>query len=241
MKNKKNLLLPVSVQNLSYTKGEKKLLNKVFCKISSKGITVVVGPNGAGKTLFLKCLHGIIKCNLEKVLFAGKPLNKKIRLMQSMVFQSPILMRRSVINNLLFVINQRKINIKRNEVMSLLKKVDLLHLAKEQAIVLSGGEKQRLSVARAIITSPKILFLDEATSNLDPYSVNIIEKIIKEVNKKGTKVIAVTHDLSQARRLASEIIFFNKGSISEHTKASSFFDQPKSSEGKIFISGKLVV
>ena len=80
MKNKKNLLLPVSVQNLSYTKGEKKLLNKVFCKISSKGITVVVGPNGAGKTLFLKCLHGLIKCNLEKVLFAGKPLNKKIRL-----------------------------------------------------------------------------------------------------------------------------------------------------------------
>ena len=76
---------------------------------------------------------------------------------------------------------------------------------------MSGGEKQRLSLARAIVTLPKVLFLDEATSNLDPYSIQIIEKIIKEVNQQGTKVIAVTHDLLQAKRLANDIIFINKG------------------------------
>jgi tungstate transport system ATP-binding protein len=106
---------------------------------------------------------------------------------------------------------------------------------------LSGGEKQRLCLARAIVTLPKVLFLDEATSNLDPYSIQIIEKIIKEVNRTGTKVIAVTHDLLQAKRLADDIIFINKGKMSELTNAKIFFSKPKSREGKLFIAGKLVV
>ncbi len=241
MENNKNTLLPISVKNLYYRKGKRCLLKKVSCEISSSGITIILGPNGAGKSLFLKCLHGIINNNYFEINYAGVALNKEIRLKQSMVFQHPLLMRRSVINNLLFVINQRKIKMKKESLFNLLQKVDLLSLINEKAILLSGGQKQRLALARAIITSPKVLFLDEATSNLDPYSIQIIENLITEVNITGTKVIAVTHDLSQARRLADDVVFFNKGSICEHTSAENFFKIPKSNEGKLFIEGKIIL
>ena len=241
MKSKFNNFFPLIVEDLIYHKSEKTLLSISNCKISQMGITVIVGPNGAGKTLFLKCLHGILECNFSKILFGSMPINNRIRFTQSMVFQTPILMRRSVLNNLFFVINQRKLKYKKKDVLKLLKKVDLLNLADEQTTFLSGGEKQRLCLARAIITKPKILFLDEATSNLDPYSIEIIEKIIKEVNLNGTKVIAVTHDLNQARRLANDIIFINNGKIFEHSKAGKFFKNPNSKQGTLFIKGKLIL
>ena len=158
-----------------------------------------------------------------------------------MVFQSPILLRRSVFKNISFALQQRTKIINKEKILNVLKRVDLLKLVNENAIFLSGGEKQRLSLARAIVTLPKVLFLDEATSNLDPYSIQIIEKIIKEVNKQGTKVIAVTHDLLQARRLAHDIIFINKGKVCEFTGAKIFFSKPKSKEGKLFMAGKLIV
>ncbi len=241
MKNEPNSLLPINVKCLHYVKGKRILLNKISCEISTNGTTIILGPNGAGKTLLLKCMHGLINYDYSRILFSGSYINKKIRLQQSMVFQTPILLRRSVFNNLFFVTKQRKIKISKENILKTLKKVDLLNLANERATLLSGGEKQRLSLARAIITSPKVLFLDEATSNLDPYSIQIIEKIIKEVSIKGTKVIAVTHDLSQAKRLADDIVFINKGTICEHTDAISFFTKPKSREGSLFISGKLIV
>ena len=236
-----NNLLPLEVNNLYFVKGKRVLLSNISCKIKSRGITIILGPNGAGKTLFLKCLHGLIIFNNSNITYAKMALNKEIMKQQSMVFQFPILLKRSVINNLLFVIKQRKMKIKTDEILKILKKVELLHLVNQNAVSLSGGEKQRLSLARAIITMPKVLFLDEATSNLDPYSIQIIEKILKEVKKKGTKVIAVTHDLLQAKRLADDIIFINKGIICEHRSAKLYFKKPLSREGKLFMSGKLIV
>ena len=241
MVGKKNTLMPIKVKKLNLEKGHRKLLSDISCEIKAQGITIILGPNGAGKTLFLKCLHGLISHSISEITFANKSLNKSIRKQQSMVFQSPILLRRSVFKNISFALQQRTKIINKEKIFKVLKRVDLLHLVNENAILLSGGEKQRLCLARAIVTLPKVLFLDEATSNLDPYSIQIIEKIIKEVNRKGTKVIAVTHDLLQAKRLADDIIFINKGKISEFTNAKIFFSKPKSREGKLFIAGKLVV
>ena len=241
MVSKKNILMPIKIKNLNFEKGHRKLLTDISCEIKEKGITIILGPNGAGKTLLLKYLHGLISDSTTEITFANKNLNTNIRKQQSMVFQSPILLRRSVFKNILFALKQRTKIINKEKILKVLKRVDLLHLVNENAMLLSGGEKQRLSLARAIITLPKVLFLDEATSNLDPYSIQIIENIIKEVNKQGTKVIAVTHDLLQAKRLAHDIIFINKGKVLEFTGAKIFFSNPKSKEGKLFMTGRLVV
>ena len=241
MVSRKNTLMPIKVRKLNFEKGNRKLLTEISCEIKSKGITIVLGPNGAGKTLFLKCLHGLISVSNSEVTFANKTLNTSIRKQQSMVFQSPILLRRSVFKNISFALQQRTKIINKEKILNVLKRVDLLNMVNENAIFLSGGEKQRLSLARAIVTLPKVLFLDEATSNLDPYSIQIIEKIIKEVNKQGTKVIAVTHDLLQAKRLANDIIFINKGRMCEFTDAKIFFSKPKSREGRLFMAGKLII
>ena len=236
----KNTLMPIKVKKLNIEKVHKRLLANISCEIKAKGITIILGPNGAGKTLFLKCLHGLINSSTGEITFANKTLNTNVRKQQSIVFQSPILLRRSVFKNISFALKQRTKIVNKEKILKVLKRVDLLHLVNENAMLLSGGEKQRLSLARAIITLPKVLFLDEATSNLDPYSIQIIENIIKEVNKQGTKVIAVTHDLLQGKSLALDIIFLDKGKVAKITGAKIFFLKPKSKEGKLFMAGKLI-
>ena len=179
MVSKKNTLMPIKVKKLNFEKVHRKLLIDISCEIKAKGITIILGPNGAGKTLFLKCLHGLINSSTGEITFANKTLNTNVRKQQSMVFQSPILLRRSVFKNISFALQHRTRVINKENILNVLKRVDLLNMVNENAIFLSGGEKQRLSLARAIVTLPKVLFLDEATSNLDPYSIQIIEKIIK--------------------------------------------------------------
>ena len=123
-------------------------------------------------------------------------------------------------------------------------KLQLYHLTKlknQSAKNLSGGEKQRLSLARALVSNPEILFLDEATSSLDPGSVFIIENLIKDIKLSGVKIILITHDIGQARRLADDIIFMHKGRVLESGQAKSFFNEPKTKEAQSFLSGNIVV
>lgn len=240
MNKNNNILLPIIVENLFFSKGKKILLNNISCNISSSGVSVILGPNGSGKSLFLRCLHGLSEFDKGKVIYKRTSLNKRIRLKQSIVFQTPIILRRSVANNLVFVVKQRN-EYDKKKIETVLKRVKLFKLKAQPAFFLSGGEKQRLALARAIITQPKILFLDEATSNLDPYSTNIIEKLIKEISKSGTKVISITQDINHAKRIANDILFLNKGKLCEHTKANLFFQNPFSEEAKIFLKGRLLV
>ena len=166
MVSKKNTLMPIKVKKLNFEKGQRKLLTDISCEIKAKGITIILGPNGAGKTLFLKFLHGLISDSTSEVTFANKTLNTSIRKQQSMVFQSPILLRRSVFKNISFALQQRTKIINKEKILKVLKRVDLLNLVNENAILLSGGEKQRLSLARAIVTLPKVLFLDKSEAIL---------------------------------------------------------------------------
>ena len=203
-----NCLLPITVDSLSLALNDRVVIDHITCKIKADGITVIMGPNGAGKSLFLRCLHGLVKPDSEQVLFDGKPLSTAILQRQSMVFQAPTILRRTVLANLLFVARQRGVANPQTS-MDYLAQLQLDHLAQHPARLLSGGEKQRLALARALIIKPAVLFLDEPTSNLDPTSVETIETNLHLVSRQGTKIILVTHDLWQANRLADDVLFLN--------------------------------
>ncbi len=235
-----NCLLPITVDNLSLALNDRVVIDRISCQIKGNYITVIMGPNGAGKSLFLRCLHGLVKPDSGQVRFSGKPPSPAIRQRQSMVFQAPTILRRTVLANLLFVARQRGVSNPQTS-RDYLAQLRLDHLAQHPARLLSGGEKQRLALARALIIKPAILFLDEPTSNLDPTSVETIETNLQLVSRQGTKIILVTHDLGQAKRLAGDVLFLNHGRLSEHSPATSFFKNPDSKAAKTYLAGNLVL
>ena len=233
-------LMPITVQNITLTLNERTLIDDLSCIIKSDGISVIMGPNGAGKSLFMRCLHGLAKPDMGQILYADTPLDPVIRQQQSLVFQTPTILRRTVLANLLFVARQRGIDDPKVS-MNHLVQLQLDHLAQHPARLLSGGEKQRLALARALIINPAILFLDEATSNLDPASIETIETNLQSVSKQGMKLILVTHDVGQAKRLADDILFLHHGKLAEHSPSKSFFQKPKSAAARAYLAGKLVL
>ena len=237
---KSKSLTPIVVSNLSLLLGKTKILDKIKCKIHNESIVAVLGPNGAGKSMFLKTINGLIGVESRKINFNSIEINNYIRKEIAMVFQKPTLLRRSVFENMQFVLDKKN-KLSNLEIMKLLQRVSLDTFKDKPARLLSGGEQQRLSLARALLINPSLLLLDEPTANLDPYSVNLIEEIILDENKKGKTIILTTHDMGQAKRLAKEILFFNKGKLLEQTKAINFFKKPKTKEAQSYINGKILL
>ena len=238
---KKNILkiTPIKILDLSVVINNQLILNNINCELNDKSITVILGPNGAGKSLLLQTINGLIPISSGKIFFDSKEHDENIRKHQAMVFQTAVLLRRTVLGNMEFInsLNNKTSSL---DVISILKKVGLEYYMDKPARLLSGGEKQRLSLARALLLKPKLLLLDEPTANLDPYSLKLIEDSILQENKNGTTIILTTHDMSQAKRLASNIIFINKGKVIEHNSSKEFFIKPKSTEAKKYINGEIL-
>lgn len=235
-----NTLLPLQVSNLSLQLDSKRLINDITLTLSQPGVTVIMGYNGAGKSLLLRLLHGLILQTSGAISWGGAPMSDSVRQRQAMVFQSPILLRRSAEANVDFALKVRgKPDPRRRD--ELLGLVGLLELSSRPARLLSGGEQQRLSLARALSCEPEVLLLDEPTANLDPASVALIEDILKHACGNGVKIVFVTHDLGQAKRLGDEIVFLHNGQVAEHTSAGDFFTQPTSKVARAYLEGRLVV
>lgn len=233
-------LTPIQFKDLSVILGQKIILDKINCKIKSNSITAVLGPNGAGKSIFLQTINGLFSVQSGRLTFNLMEINQEIRKQQAMVFQNPVLLRRTVIANLQFISNLR--NKESNRFLKkILSKVGLEGYEKKPARLLSGGEKQRLSMARALIVNPNLLLLDEPTANLDPYSLNLIEDLVLEENSIGKTIIFTTHDMSQAKRLATDVIFLNKGKVLEQTISKTFFKSPKTLEAQKYINGEILI
>jgi tungstate transport system ATP-binding protein len=233
-------LTPIQFKDLSVILGQKIILDKINCKIKSNSITAVLGPNGAGKSIFLQTINGLFSIQSGRLNFNLMEINQEIRKQQAMVFQNPVLLRRTVIANLQFISNLR--NKESNRLLKkILSKVGLEGYEKKPARLLSGGEKQRLSMARALIINPNLLLLDEPTANLDPYSLKLIEDLVLEENSIGKTVIFTTHDMSQAKRLATDVIFLNKGKVLEQTISKTFFKSPKTLEAQKYINGEILI
>ena len=229
--------LPLEIKNLKYSIGSKEILYNVNIKIISDKITVIMGPNGAGKSIFLKILNGIIRPTSGKILWNEKIDKSLVLNGQALVFQKPILLRRSVEANLDFF--DKLTNLNNYDKNQLLKIVDLLDQKNQPARLLSLGEQQRLSLIRALLLRPRLIMLDEPTANLDPASTKIIEDIIISLKEFGIKIIFVTHNILQAKRLADEVIFFDKGELIEHSNSKEFFLNSKSMKVNNYLNGIL--
>lgn len=228
----------VEIEHLTLTLGGRTLLDNMNLVTRAMGTTMVMGPNGAGKSLLLRCMHGLLKPNQGQIKLLGQPAHA-LQADQAMVFQKAVLLRRTARANLLFAAKAQAVS--QSEIDHILERVHLIDKADQPARLLSGGEQQRLALARALLTRPRILFLDEPTASLDPASVLIIEKLIQEANASGVKTLFISHDIGQAKRLASDVMFVHRGQIAEHTDAETFFTNPQSRAAKAYLNGELVL
>lgn len=233
-------MLPVVAKGLIWSSDGKRLIDNLDISFEGHGISAIMGPNGAGKSLLVRLLHGMIAPDAGGITYAGLPLDDSVRARQAMMFQSPVLLRRSVIANIGFVLSLRG---QRDPIRAeaILEEAGLLAQARQPARLLSGGEQQRLALARALATEPRLLFLDEPTASLDPASMLRIEQVLRQASQRGVKIILVTHDIGQARRLAEDIAFVHRGRVIEHGAAADVIERPESAEAKAFFSHHLVL
>jgi tungstate transport system ATP-binding protein len=234
-------ILPLRLGEVSFETGGKRLIDRVSLVLEAGARSIVLGPNGAGKSLLLRLCHGLIEPTAGRVDWEG-PGATDARLHQAMVFQRPVLLRRSAAANVDYALALRghSRSARRPLVEEALARARLLELADRPARVLSGGEQQRLALARAWALHPQVLFLDEPTASLDPAATRGVEQVIEAFHEAGTKIVMTTHDLGQARRLADEILFLHRGRLAERADAAAFFAGPRDEAARAFLAGELL-
>ena len=234
-------ILPLQLDAVSLVIAGKTLIDRLSLDFEAGSRTIVLGPNGAGKSLMLRLCHGLIEPTAGRTLWCG-PGKARARWRQAMVFQRPVMLRRSVAQNIGYALRVHGVpkEERRDRVVAALGETGLTALAGRPARVLSGGEQQRLALARAWALQPEVLFLDEPTAHLDPAASRSVERIIDAIHRAGTKIVMTTHDLGQARRLADDLLFMHRGRLVERGPAGPFFKQPGTPEADAFMRGELL-
>jgi tungstate transport system ATP-binding protein len=234
-------ILPLTVEGLTFEAGGKQILTRINFRLEGESQSFIIGPNGAGKSVLLRLCHGLLQPTSGAVIWTVTAVGKP-SMQQAMVFQRPLLLRRSVRANIEYALFLRGIKgaKRRRDAIRALEGTGLADLAEQPARVLSIGEQQRLALARVWALHPRVLFLDEPTAHLDPSSTRMIEEIITQIIRSGTKIIMTSHDMGQVQRLADEILFLHGGRLIEQTPVDQFFSQPRTQEGKLFIEGNLL-
>ena len=248
-----NIIFDVKNLNLFY--GEKQALINLNMQIEKNAITALIGPSGCGTSTFLRCLNRmndlIDGCRVEgDILIEGKDMYKgdlnvvDLRTRVGMVFQKPNPFPMSIYDNIAY--GPRCQGIKDKKVLNQIVEQSLRKAAlwdevkdrlKESAYGMSGGQQQRLCIARAIAMEPEVILMDEPTSALDPISTNKIEELATELKKDYTIVI-VTHNMQQAARVSDYTAFFLLGEMVEFDKTSKIFQQPSDKRTEDYITGR---
>ncbi|MEP1443638.1 MAG: ATP-binding cassette domain-containing protein [Hyphomicrobiales bacterium] len=234
-------LLPIRLEEAVVSKRSKILVGPVSTSIDAGGPTMIIGPNGAGKTTLLRLIHGLERARRGQVVFAEPDINE-VRRKQSFVFQKPIMLRRSALDNVIYPLSLRgvpKAEAKQSA-LAMIERVGLKGSEDTRATFLSGGEAQKLAIARALVTKPDLLLLDEPTASLDAQAMRDIEALIQQAVLDGVEIIMTTHDMGQARRLANNIIFLHEARLLENTEANLFWEKPQSDEARRFVDGEIV-
>lgn len=232
-------VLPIRFEDASVVASTTRILDRIDLDIAEGAPTVLMGPNGCGKTTLLKIVAGLAQPTSGRITFAGG--SEAPHGSRSMVLQKPVMLRRTVADNIIFALRSAGRAVDRASVESLLELAHLAPLADRPARRLSGGEQQRLALARALARQPQLLVLDEPTASLDPSATKLVEEIVADIAATGVKILMATHDIGQARRLAGEIVFMTRGRIAERTPSAQFFASPVTAEARRFLAGDLVV
>jgi tungstate transport system ATP-binding protein len=230
-------MLPLVLDKVGYRIGRTPILTDVSVEIGAGPRTIILGPNGAGKSVLMRICHGLLRPTEGSVRWLGNPNPRRV----AMVFQRPVMLRRSALANVEYGLElagvaraERKLR-----AQDVLEAVGLERCAGHPARRLSGGEQQKLALARAWALGPEVLLLDEPTANLDPAATREVETIVGQIRAGGTKIVMTTHNLGQARRLGDEILFINGGRLIERAPVERFFTQPLTPEAASFVKGEL--
>jgi tungstate transport system ATP-binding protein len=233
-------VLPLILEDVSFVASGRTIIDRASCVLAAGPRTVILGPNGSGKSVLMRLCHGLLTPTSGRVVWRGSHDDLRPR-DQAMVFQRPVMLRRAALANVTYGLKLAGVSKTERDqrARDVLDAVGLTPVANRPARVLSGGEQQRLALARAWALEPEVLFLDEPTANLDPAATREVERIVDRIHTSGTKIVMTTHNLGQARRLADEILFISAGRIADHTPAERFFAQPSTAEAAAFIKGEL--
>jgi len=231
------MILPLKLEDVFFVAGGRVIIERISAEIGAGPSTIILGANGAGKSVLMRLMHGLLAPASGKIAWSGVETAR----LQAMVFQRPVLLRRSALANVAYALKLARVPRAERERLALeaLESVGLAAFARRPARVLSGGEQQRLALARAWALHPEVLFLDEPTASLDPTASREIERVIQAFDAAGTKIIMATHNLGQARRLGDEVLFLHQGRLVERAPVEQFFSRPASPEAAAFIKGEL--
>ena len=227
--------MDIRVRNLHKSFGRMPILNGLNMEFAAQTVNVIIGPNGAGKTTLLRLIGllerpsaGEIDYDGEGFVGLGKTERIRLRRRIGYVFQNPLLLAGTVWDNLVYGLKIRRRPIHDEIMADVLDRVGLAAKKKSPASELSGGEKQRLQLARVLLLQPDLFLLDEPTANLDPLSSRSIEDLIAEISRTGKTVIMTTHNLLQARTLADRLFFLEQGRLIQSGSAAEIFSRPDS-------------
>jgi len=232
-------MLPLVLDQVTFAVNGKTIIDRVSIEIGAGPRTIILGSNGAGKSVLMRLCHGLLEPTSGSIVWRGAGNGRQ---RQAMVFQRPVMLRRSALANVVYGLRLAGISPRERELRAgdVLEAVGLASVAGRPARTLSGGEQQKLAMARAWARGPEVLFLDEPTANLDPGSVREVESLIGQIRAGGTKIVMTTHNLGQAKRLGDEILFLSGGRLVERTPVDQFFTKPASAEADAFIRGELL-
>jgi tungstate transport system ATP-binding protein len=233
--------LPIVLEAVTFSTGGVTILNEVSLALAAGSPTVLIGPNGAGKTTLLRLIMGLIPPSSGRVTWGGREHAASTH--RAIVFQRPAMLRRSAAGNIRYALAAAGVpragRAAHLDELSAL--VGLGGIGGRPARKLSGGEQQRLALARALAKEPQVLFLDEPTASLDPAASKAVEDVIRAVTARGIKVVMATHDLGSARRLAGDVVLLHRGRIVETADAAAFFANPATHEARSFVAGELLI
>jgi tungstate transport system ATP-binding protein len=233
--------LPLVLDQVSLQVGATTILDRLSLTIAPGAPTLIVGPNGSGKTSLLRLCMGLAAPSTGRITWGGRTDSAPAR--RAILFQRPVMLRRTAAANVAYALAQAGIarSQRARRVEALLDRVGLADLARRPARRLSGGEQQRLALARALARDPEILLLDEPTASLDPAATRGVEELVLMAAGSGIKIVMASHDLGQVRRIAGDVILLVRGALCEQGPAKNFLDHPTTPEAAAFVRGDLVI